>query len=135
MSTYSAYFHKERALDGSGLVVFKEKFNWFALFLPLFWSLRYQLWLAFFSYILVSLAIQVVLEMIGSDWVATAALTIALRVLFALSAPFFRRRKLENKGYRELNPVHADCLEVAERKTLDGLLTSFQENNKREDAS
>ncbi len=129
MRTYSAYYHEALPLGGNGLVLIKEKFNWFAFFLPMFWALRHQLWFALFTYIFISAILQAALGHIDMGWIVGATILMGFRFIFACSAPIFRHRKLLKGGYKELNPVIASDMEDAERTVLDRLVLSPHKTN------
>lgn len=121
MSTYSAYVHDSRPLDGSGLVLVSERFNWFAFLLPLFWALGNRLWLVFFGYLILSVLVQIALDFMGAEFGFSLAIIVGYRLIFAIAAPFLRHKNLERQGYRELNMVSADSLFDAEEKALETL--------------
>lgn len=121
MSDYSAYVHDNRPLDGNGLVLVSEKFNWFAFFLPLFWALGNRLWLVSFGYLILSILAQVALDFMGAGIEFSMAVIVGYRLIFAIAAPFFRHENLGRQGYRELNIVSANSLFGAEAKALEAL--------------
>ncbi len=119
MNTYSVYYHEALPLDGTGLVLIREKFNWFAFFLPFFWALRYQLWIALLTYVVLSVVVQVALEYIQAGILIGIVFAISFRLVFAYASPHFRQMKLLRLGYREMQPVFAVRLEEAERLVLN----------------
>ena len=118
MPIYSAYFHKDRSLDGNGLILVEDQFSWFAFLVPLLWAIRHQMWMALGIYIAGSLSIQFGLELAGASSNVPFISGIAFTFLYANFAAEFRHMKLIRQGYTEIGPVTGKALDTAEKEAL-----------------
>ena len=97
-------------------VFVRDGFHFWAFVLAPVWLLVRRLWLAFFIYVAVTIAVAVALKFAGlPSWVqTTAALVIAL--LVGLEASTIRRWTLTRRRWKNLGFVVAEDREIAERR-------------------
>lgn len=97
-------------------VFVRDGFHFWAFVLAPLWLLVRRLWLAFFIYLAVTIAVAVGIKVAGlPSWVqATAALIIAL--LVGLEAATIRRWTLTRRRWKNLGFVVAEDREIAERR-------------------
>src|SRR5215813_4859614 len=123
MSVYTVYEPPlkahESAPDPERFVFVRDGFSFWAFLLAPFWMLRYRLWLAFIGYVIVAIALQIALRLIG----ASSAVTIIVAALFSLLVGFeaatLRRFTLSRRGWKNVGFVVGDDLESAERRFFD----------------
>jgi Protein of unknown function (DUF2628) len=121
MRTYSVFYQKSKPLDGEGLILVPEGFNWAAFLIPIFWALRFKLWLGIAVYVIAAMILQFGTQLIVMPEVLYIAADLGLAVFFATTAADFRHRQLKKNGYQELEPVTAVTRYEAERAVLDHL--------------
>ena len=97
-------------------VFVRDGFHVWAFLLTPFWLLRYRLWLAFAIYAVVSVALAVVLRLIGAGATVQFLSGVIVSLLVALEAATIRRRKLAWKRWATLGFVVGDDLETAEHR-------------------
>lgn len=97
-------------------VFVRDGFHFWAFVLAPVWLLVRKLWLAFFIYVAVTIAVAVGIKFAGlPSWVqTTAALVIAL--LVGLEASTIRRWTLTRRRWKNLGFVVAEDREIAERR-------------------
>jgi hypothetical protein len=123
MSIYTVYepplkAHKS-APDPGRFVFVRDGFSFWALLLAPLWMLRYRLWLAFAGYIIVAIALQVGLRLIGAPTAVTITVTALLSLLVGFEAATLRRFTLSRRGWKNVGIVVGDDLESAERRFFD----------------
>jgi hypothetical protein len=97
-------------------VFVRDGFHFWAFVLAPLWLLVRRLWLAFFIYVVLTIALAVALKFAGapSYLQSTAALVIAF--LIGLEASSIRRWTLTRRGWKNLGFVVAEDAELAERR-------------------
>ena len=97
-------------------VFVRDGFHFWAFVLAPVWLLVRKLWLAFFIYVVVTIAVAVSIKLAGlPSWLqTTAALVIAL--LVGLEAATIRRWTLTRRRWKNLGFVVAEDREIAERR-------------------
>lgn len=102
---------------GRDLKAIPDRFDWFALLLPVIWALWHRLWGVFCAIILILLAVA----LISPLGVSPAMYGIALILAFEGG----EIRRLEHKffGWREVGLVQAGSEEGAEELYLNGQVT------------
>jgi hypothetical protein len=100
-------------------VFIREGFTWSAfLFAPL-WLVCRRLWLAFFAYAVLVVAVEVALRFAGVGPGGQIAVGALIALLVGLEAANLRRWTLVRRGWQELGAVIADDRDEAERRFFD----------------
>lgn len=123
MSIYTVYEPPlkahESAPDPERFVFVPDGFSFWAFLLAPLWLVRYRLWLAFIGYVIVAIALQIALRLVG----ASTGVTITVAALFALLIGFeaatLRRFTLSRRGWKNVGIVVGDDVESAERRFFD----------------
>src|SRR5260370_5071724 len=95
MSIYTVYEPPlkahESAPDPERFVFVRDGFAFWAFLLTPLWMLRHRLWLVFIGYVLLTVALQVALGMIGMSATVMAALRLLLSLPVRLEVATFQR--------------------------------------------
>jgi len=100
-------------------VFVRDGFSFWAFVLAPLWMLWRRLWLAFFGYLIVVVALQLGLQWIGASGATRFFVGFLLSLLVGIEASTLRRFKLRRRGWRDLGIVAGDDLESAERRFFD----------------
>ena len=123
MSVYTVYEPPlkahESAPDPERFVFVRDGVSFWAFLLAPFWLLRYRLWLAFIGYVIVAIALQIALRLIGASPTVTVIVAALLSLLVGFEAATLRRFTLSRRGWRNVGLVVGDDLESAERRFFD----------------
>ena len=123
MSIYTVYEPPlkahESAPNPERFVFVRDGFSFWAFLLAPFWLLRYRLWLAFIGYVIVAIALQIALRLIGASPTVTVIVAALLSLLVGFEAATLRRFTLSRRGWRNVGLVVGDDLESAERRFFD----------------
>jgi hypothetical protein len=123
MSVYTVHEPPLRAADAladpARFVFIRDGFYWWAFLLTPFWMLRHRLWLVLLLYIVLSIALDVALRVLGAPAFLVALAAILISLLIGLEAATLRRRKLRRRHWKDLGIVSGDDLEDAERRFFD----------------
>ena len=106
----------ETASAPERFVFVRDGFYVWAFVLTPLWLLRYRLWLAFALYAAFSVALAVVLRLIGAGASVQFLCGVIVSLLIALEAASLRRRKLAWKRWAMLGFVVGDDVEAAEHR-------------------
>jgi hypothetical protein len=104
---------------GEGTRFVREKFSWAALFFAPLWLLVNRLWLAVILFCAAELLIACAVYFLGLTGLAGAAALILPLLIVAFESAQLQRFRLLQKGYREVDVVTADDLEMAERRYFE----------------
>jgi hypothetical protein len=91
---------------------------WACIFGPL-WMLRHRMWLVFFGYILLTIAIEVAVHLLRLPTNAKIAVGVLLALLIGFEAGTLRRFTLGRRKWTNVGVVVGDDLEAAERRFFD----------------
>jgi len=91
---------------------------WAFLFGPL-WMLWHRLWLVLIGYLVAVTIVQIVLVLGGAAAAVGLPVALLVAVLVGFEAASFRRWTLHRRGWRQLDVVVADDVELAERRFFD----------------
>ena len=123
MSVYTVYEPPlkahESAPDPGRFVFVRDGFSFWAFLLAPLWLLRYRLWLAFIGYVIVAIALQIALRLIGASPTVTVIVAALLSLLVGFEAATLRRFTLSRRGWRNVGLVVGDDIESAERRFFD----------------
>ncbi len=109
----------EAAPDPERFVFVRDGFSFWAFLLAPLWMLRHRLWLVLAGYVLVTIALQVALRLIGASVTVTLATSVLLALLVGFEAATLRRFTLSRRRWRNVGIVVGDAPESAERRFFD----------------
>src|SRR5687767_11420307 len=120
MSTYTVHAPPPRTdeemSDPLRFVFVRDGFSFWAFLLSGLWMLRHRLWLVLLGYIVVAVALQVAIYMIGAPAAAMFAAGALLALLVGFEAATLRRFTLARRGWTIVGVVVGDDVEAAERR-------------------
>ena len=105
----------------------KDGFSWVALFFAPLWALYHGLWLVLGAWVVVSLAIGAIGDLVSMG--AGQVLSLAFSLLFALEANQLRRWTLQRRGWELAGIVVGRDREDYERRYFERLLATGQTQN------
>ena len=105
--------------DPERFVFVRDGFAFWAFLLAPLWMLRHCMWLVFTGYILVTVALQIVLGMIGASSAVMAVVGLLIAWLVGLEAATLRRFTLGRRGWRNVGIVVGDDVDAVERRFFD----------------
>jgi hypothetical protein len=97
-------------------VFVRDGFYFWAFVLAPVWLLVKRLWLAFFIYAALTLAIAVSLKLVGASSLMQTAVALAVALLVGLEAASIWRWTLTRRGWKNLGFVVGEDAEMAERR-------------------
>jgi hypothetical protein len=105
--------------DPERFVFVRDGFAFWAFLLTPLWMLRHRMWLVFTGYILVTVALQIVLGMIGASSAVMAVTGVLVAWLVGLEAATLRRFTLGRRGWKNVGIVVGDDVDAVERRFFD----------------
>jgi Protein of unknown function (DUF2628) len=123
MSIYTVHEPPSKA-DGSPsdpdrFVFVRDGFSFWAFLLAPLWMLRHRLWLVLVGYVIVAVALQVGLRLIGASSGVIITVSLLLALLVGFEAATLRRFTLARRRWKNVGIVVGDDLESAERRFFD----------------
>jgi hypothetical protein len=100
-------------------VFVRDGFAFWAFLLAPLWMLRHRLWLVLLGYVLVTVALQVGLGLIGMSATVMSAVSLLLALLVGFEAATLRRFTLARRRWKTVGIVVGDAAESAERRFFD----------------
>ena len=100
-------------------VFVRDGFSFWAFLLAPLWMLRHRLWLVFVGYVIVAVALQVGLRLIGASSGVIVTVSLLLALLVGFEAATLRRFTLARRRWKNVGIVVGDDLESAERRFFD----------------
>ena len=97
----------------------RDGFSFWAFLLAPLWMLRHRLWLVLIGYVIVAVALQVGLRLIGASSGVIVTVSLLLSLLVGIEAATLRRFTLSRRGWKNVGIVVGDDLESAERRFFD----------------
>ena len=97
----------------------RDGFSFWAFLLAPLWMLRHRLWLVLLGYVIVAVALQVGLRLIGASSGVIVTVSLLLSLLVGIEAATLRRFTLSRRGWKNVGIVVGDDLESAERRFFD----------------
>ena len=97
-------------------VFVRDGFYFWAFVLAPLWLLVRKLWLAFFIYVVVTIAVAVALKLAGAPSYVQTTAALVTALLIGLEASTIRRWTLTRRGWKNLGFVVAEDAEIAERR-------------------
>jgi hypothetical protein len=120
MSTYTVHAPPPRkneiSADPERFVFVRDGFHFWAFVLGPVWMLGRRLWLVTVLYVLVAVALQAGLWILGVHVAIRAVAGLLLALLVGFEAGSLRRWTLTRRGWKNLGIVVGDTLETAERR-------------------
>jgi uncharacterized protein DUF2628 len=109
----------EAAPDPERFAFVRDGFSfWAFLFGPL-WMLRHRMWLAFIGYIVVAVAMQLGLRVVGASGGAATFAALMLALLVGMEAGTLRRFTLGRRGWRNVGTIVGSDRDTVERRFFD----------------
>jgi hypothetical protein len=103
--------------DPDRFVFVRDGFSFWAFLLAPLWMLR--LWLVFVGYVIVAVALQVGLRLIGASLGVIITVSLLLALLVGFEAATLRRFTLARRRWKNVGIVVGNDLESAERRFFD----------------
>ncbi len=110
---------EESAPSPERFVFVRDGFSFWAFLLAPLWMLRYRLWLVFAGYVLVTVALQIGLRVIGASSTVMLTVGVLFSLLVGFEAATLRRFTLAHRRWKIVGVVVGDNLESAERRFFD----------------
>jgi hypothetical protein len=121
--------------DPDRFVFVRDGFSFWAFLLGPLWMLRHRLWLVFVGYVIVAVALQVGLRLIGASSGVIITVSLLLALLVGFEAATLRRFTLARRRWKNVGIVVADDLESAERRFFDAWIDNPWSDPARVDTS
>jgi hypothetical protein len=118
----------ESTPDPDRFVFVRDGFSFWAFLLAPLWMLRYRLWLVFVGYVIVAVALQVGLRLIGASSGVIIAVSLLLALLVGFEAATLRRFTLARRRWKNVGIVVGDDVESAERRFFDAWMNRSRTN-------
>ncbi len=100
-------------------VFVRDGFHFWAFVAGLIWLIWHRLWWALLGYIVLSVAAELALSMLGAGSATRLAVMLLFALLMGFEAASIRRWTLSRRKWRQLDIVVADDEETAERRFFD----------------
>jgi uncharacterized protein DUF2628 len=113
----------ESAPNPERFVFVRDGFSFWAFLLAPLWMLRHRLWLVLLGYVVVTVALQVGLRLIGASAVVVTLAGVLVALLVGFEAATLRRFTLARRGWKNVGIVVGDDVESAERRFFDAWMT------------
>jgi hypothetical protein len=107
------------APDPDRFVFVRDGFSFWAFLLAPLWMLRHRLWLVLLGYVLLAVALQVALGLVGMSATVMTAVAVLLALLVGFEAASLRRFTLARRRWTNIGIVVGDDAESAERRFFD----------------
>lgn len=105
--------------DPERFVFVRDGFSFWAFLLGPLWMLRHRLWLVLAGYLIVVVALQVGLRLVGAPTLVMVTVAALLALLVGFEAATLRRFTLARRRWQNAGIVVGDDLEAAERRFFD----------------
>ena len=115
--------------DPERFVFVRDGFSFWAFLLAPLWMLRHRLWLVLAGYVLVTIALQVALRLIGASATVTLAISVLLALLVGFEAATLRRFTLSRRRWKNVGIVVGDAPEAAEQRFFDAWFEDASSRN------
>ena len=127
MSIYSVHEPPPKADTGEPdperFVFVRDGFSFWAFLLAPLWMLRHRMWLVFLGYVVVTVALQVGLRLIGASTTVIMVAGALVSLLIGFEAASLRRFTLWRRRWKNVGIVVGDDVESAERRFFDAWMT------------
>ena len=123
MSIYTVHEPPPKAgtaeADPERFVFVRDGFSFWAFLLAPLWMLRHRMWLVFLGYVIVTVALQVGLRLIGASTTVITVAGLLVSLLIGFEAASLRRFTLWRRRWKNVGIVVGDDAESAERRFFD----------------
>ena len=123
MSVYTVHEPPLRAVDSASdatrFVFVRDGFYFWAFVLTPLWMLWRRLWLVFLLYAVIATGIENAMYYAGAGTAAAAVVQLLISLLIGIEASTLLRFTLWRRGWKNVDVVSGDNLEVAERRFFD----------------
>ena len=118
MSVYTVHIPsvESSAQNPERFVFVRDGFSFWAFLLAPLWMLRHRMWLVFLGYVIVTVALQVGLRLIGASTTVIILAGALVSVLIGFEAASLRRFTLWRRRWKNVGIVVRDDVESAERR-------------------
>ena len=106
----------ESAADPERFAFVRDGFHFWAFVLAPLWLIARRLWLVLVLYVLVTIAVDIGLALLGASTTAQVMVSLAIALLVGLEASTLRRWTLQRRKWKMLGFVVGDDEESAERR-------------------
>ena len=132
MSIYTVHEPPPKAdtaeADPERFVFVRDGFSFWAFLLAPLWMLRHRMWLVFLGYVIVTVALQVGLRLIGASTTVIMLAGALVSVLIGFEATSLRRFTLWRRRWKNVGIVVGDDVESAERRFFDAWMNRSRTN-------
>jgi hypothetical protein len=108
--------------DPARFALVRDGFHWWAFLLTPFWMVRHGLWLVLIVYLAISIALDVVLRILGASHAAIFIVAVLISLWVGLEAATLQRFTLNRRRWKNVGVVSGDDLEDAEWRFFDAWL-------------
>jgi hypothetical protein len=114
--------------DPERFVFVRDGFSFWAFVLAPLWMLRHRMWLAFLGYVVVTVALQVGLRLMGASTTVILLAGALVSLLIGFEAASLRRFTLWRRRWKNVGIVVGDDVESAERRFFDAWMNRSRAN-------
>jgi hypothetical protein len=114
--------------DLERFVFVRDGFSFWAFLLAPLWMLRHRMWLVFLGYVIVTVALQVGLRLIGASTTVIMVAGALVSLLIGFEAASLRRFTLWRRRWKNVGIVVGDDVESAERRFFDAWMNRSRTN-------
>jgi uncharacterized protein DUF2628 len=114
--------------DPERFVFVRDGFSFWAFLLAPLWMLRHRMWLVFLGYVIVTVALQVGLRLIGVSTMVIMVAGALVSLLIGFEAASLRRFTLWRRHWKSVGIVVGDDVESAERRFFDAWMNRPRTN-------
>jgi uncharacterized protein DUF2628 len=114
--------------DPERFVFVRDGFSFWAFLLAPLWMLRHRMWLVFLGYVIVTVALQVGLRLIGASATVILVAGALVSLLIGFEAASLRRFTLWRRRWKNVGIVVGDDVESAERRFFDAWMNRSRTN-------
>lgn len=115
--------------DPERFVFVRDGFSFWAFLLAPLWMLRHRLWLVLLGYVIVIVALQVGLRLIGASATVMVVAGALVSLLVGFEAATLRRFTLGRRRWKNVGIVVGDDVESAERRFFDAWMSGSRVNS------
>ena len=114
--------------DPERFVFVRDGFSFWAFLLAPLWMLRHRMWLVFLGYVIVTVALQVGLRLMGASTTVIMLAVALVSLLIGFEAASLRRFTLWRRRWKNVGIVVGDDVESAERRFFDAWMNRSRAN-------
>ena len=114
--------------DPERFVFVRDGFSFWAFLLAPLWMLRHRMWLVFLGYVIVTVALQVGLRLMGASTTVIMLAGALVSLLIGFEAASLRRFTFWRRRWKNVGIVVGDDVESAERRFFDAWMNRSRAN-------